>query len=307
MSYGLSPASIRNVMNSLEKLGYLISPHKSAGRIPSDAGLRLFVDGLLEIGSLNNNDKMQLDKIYNNQEGSFYDEALKSLSGLSGCASLIAVPKTKVAFKHVELISMAKNKALLVIVTEDGNVENRLVDIPCGVTPSSLKEASNYLNERLNNKTINEVKDDIIKELNEHKSDLNELSEKIVNAGLGSFVDNDNKGYLILKGQANLLEDLSLIEDVEKIKNLFSMLEVKENISNLIDLTNSANGVQIFIGSETNLFASSGCSLVSAPYLNSKGKIVGAIGVIGPTRVNYARIIPVVNYTAYVISKIIGN
>ncbi len=309
LSVALSPATIRNVMADLEDAGLLYAPHTSAGRIPTEAGMRLFVNGLLEIGQLTAEERAHID-VRCRTAGKSLEQALAEsvtlLSGLARCAGLVLAPKTQRALKHMEFVPLAPGRALVVMVTEDGVVENRLVEVPVGLPPSALVEASNYLNARLSGYTLEEARQRVLDELEGQRTQLNELTSKVIEAGLAIWAGGDTGGSLIVRGQSHLLDDVTALGDLERIRVLFDALETKEQMIRLLDLTNQADGVQIFIGSDNELFRLSGCSMIVAPYRDSREQIVGALGVIGPTRLNYARIIPLVDYTARVIGRLIG-
>jgi len=303
----LSPATIRNVMADLEEAGLLYSPHTSAGRLPTEAGLRLFVHGLLEIGNLAEDERHNIESLCAARGKSLaqaLEEATTALSGLSHCAGVVVVPKQERPLKHIEFVHLGPGRALVVLVTEDGLVENRVIEVPLGLPPSTLIAAGNFLNSRLIGRTIEEARIDIEGEILSHKAQLDELTSRIVSTGLASWAGGDGESALIVRGQANLLEDVTALADLERLRSLFEMLETKETL--LRDASKKAEGVQIFIGAESHLFGVAGCSLIIAPYQNSREQIVGAIGVIGPTRINYARIIPMVDYTAKMIGRLIG-
>jgi len=304
----LSPATIRNVMADLEELGLLYAPHASAGRLPTQAGLRLFVDGLLEYGNLSEEERERIEArcaANGRSLGQAFEEASTMLSDLSHCAGLVVAPKFEESLKHIEFVSLGPGRALVVMVTASGAVENRIIDVPVGLPPSSLVEASNYLTARMIGRTLGEAYREVKLELEQQRAELNELSAKLVEAGLVDWSE-ANRGALIVRGQAQLLEDVKAIDDLERVRHLFSALETNESLLRLLDLTDHAEGVQIFIGAETELFGNSDCAMVISPYTNSKQQFVGAIGVIGPTRIDYARIIPMVDYTAKVLGRIVG-
>jgi heat-inducible transcriptional repressor len=303
----LSPATIRNVMADLEEAGLLYAPHTSAGRVPTEAGLRLFVDGLLEVGTLSEADRERIDgrcAATGRSMASVLEEATATLSGLSNCAGLVVAPKAEAPLKHIEFVQLGPGRALVVLVSENGLVENRIIDVPLGLPASSLIEASNYLSRRLVGRTIAEASAAIRAELDEHRAQLDALSRKVVEAGLATW--SDTGGYLLVRGQAQLLADVQQMADLERIRALFAMLETKEAMVKLLDASEKGEGVRIFIGAQNELFAMAGCSVIIAPYANREEKIIGAIGVIGPTRMNYARIIPMVDYTAKVVGKLLG-
>lgn len=305
----LSPASIRNVMSDLEAAGLLYAPHTSAGRLPTERGLRTFIDGLLEIGDLTEDDRASIEVRCAQSGRSFEEmlgEATDMLSGLSQCAGVVVVPKTEAPLKHIEFVDLGAGRALVVVVTEDGMVENRMIELQAGVPPSVLVEAANFLNARLRGRTIVEASEEIIAELAKTRAELDVLTAKVVEAGLAMWAGEDGSGRLIVRGRSNLLEDISAVGDLERIRQLFDDLESTKEFAKLLQLAHEADGVRIYIGSETNLFSLSGCSLIVAPYGNSRQRIVGAIGVIGPTHVNYARIVPMVDYTAQVIGRLIS-
>ena len=309
LGMALSPATIRNVMADLEDLGLLHAPHTSAGRLPTEIGLRMFVHGLLERGNLTKDEREQIDAqcaAAGRSMPEVLEEATNMLSGLSRCAGLVVAPKGDEPLKHIEFVLLGPGRALVVLVFASGSVENRIIDVPAGMPASSLIEASNYLSARLVGRTIDQGLSDIRRDLAEHRAQLDELTSRVVELGLATWATDDRGGALIVRGQAQLLEDISGLEDLERIRQLFAALETKEALMRLLDLTGAAQGVQIYIGAENELFSLAGCSVVIAPYTNSQQKIVGAIGVVGPTRINYARIIPMVDYTAQVIGRIVG-
>ncbi len=313
LSTNLSPATIRNVMADLEDFGLLFAPHTSAGRMPTDLGLRMFVDGLLEIGNLSSDERDDLESRLagtgKSVEG-VLEEAGTTLSGLSNCAGMVLAPTTDSALKHIEFVNLSPGRALVVMVTAEGVVENRIIEVPRDIPASAFTEATNYLNARLIGRTINEARLAINSEIEQSQNQLNALSAKVVEAGLATWAGDasaDNiPGTLIVRGQANLLEDVNAIDDLEHIRALFSALETNETMLKILELADTAEGVQIFIGADNELFNLSGCSFIVAPYHSSSSQLVGAIGVIGPTRMNYSRIIPMVDYTAKLIGKLMG-
>lgn len=314
LNVNLSPATIRNVMADLEEAGLLFSPHTSAGRLPTDAGLRLFVDGILEIGNLTEDERQSIDVQCagspNSLEG-LLEDATSALSGLSRCASLVLAPKTGSPLRHIEFVNLSPGRALVVLVTESGIVENRVIQTPPGMPPSGLVEATNYLSARLVGRTLSEAYEEIMAELDSHRAELDDLTTRVVESGLamwaGDGVGGGQQGSLIIRGQAHLLEDVTAMADLEKIRALFTALETKEEMLKLLSLTDTAEGVQIFIGADNNLFNLAGCSMIVGPYKNAEETIIGAIGVIGPTRMNYAHIIPMVDYTSKLIGRLLGQ
>ncbi len=310
LSASLSPATIRNVMADLEDAGLLFSPHASAGRLPTDAGLKLFVDGLLQIGNLTKKERESIEGQCHTEEASvegMLKEATSVLSGLSHCAGLVMAPKTDVPLKHIEIISLSPGRALVVMVTESGVVENRIIDTPADLPPSALVEASNFLSARLVGRTLSEAHSRIIDELAQHRAQLDSLTQSVVESGLASWAGGDEGGTLIVSGQANLLEDVRAAIDLEHIRSLFEALETKETMLKLLSLADGAEGVKIFIGADNQLFGMSGCSMIVGSYRDSREQVVGAIGVVGPTRMNYSRIIPMVDYTAKLVGRLVGN
>jgi len=312
----LSAASIRNVMSDLEALGLIFSPHTSAGRVPTEAGLRMFVDGLLEIGDLSEDERGQIERQVAGSHKSVedvLDEASRMMSGLSHAAGFVVAPKFDAALKHIEFVAMDPGRALVVIVTEGGEVENRVIDVPMGLTPSALTEATNYLNQRLRGKTFEEAKTILASEMEHQKVELNELTSRVISSGLATWsgtkpaTDRDDplSKSLIVRGRSRLLNDVHAMEDLERVRLLFDDLENKRDLVQLLGLAESADGVRIFIGSENKLFSMSGSSLVISPYMDSRQQVVGVLGVIGPTRLNYARIIPMVDYTAKLVGRLI--
>lgn len=306
----LSPASIRNVMSDLEHAGLIYAPHTSAGRLPTQSGLRLFVDGLLEIGDLSADERRSIEAQIAVRRSKSIDQVLmeagEMISGLSHCAGVVLTEKQVAPLKHIEFVPIEPTRALVVLVDEDRNVENRLIDIPVGLPPSALTEAANYLNAHIRGLTIAEARDAIDAELTKSRAELDALTQKVVKAGLAEWSGtHDDRKSLIVRGQANLLKDLTAIEDLERIRQLFDDLETKRELSQILGLAEHADGVRIFIGSENKLFSLSGSSLIVAPFRDGERKVVGVLGVIGPTRLNYARIIPMVDYTARLVSRVL--
>lgn len=307
----LSPASIRNTMQDLAQMGLLGAPHTSAGRVPTHAGLRLFVDGILEVGDVGEAEKREIEGRLAGRGRSFQealDEATNLLSGLAGGAGVVVSPTRDVGVKHVEFVALAPDQALAVIVFEDGGVENRLMRLAPGVTPSTLQEASNFLNARLRGLTLAEAQSKTSAELEQARRELNETAARLVEDGLAAWGGGgDGERALIVRGRANLLQDAQALEDLERVRMLFDDLEQKEQLIGLLDDVREAEGVRIFIGAETRLFSLSGSSVIAAPYMTGRQKVVGAIGVIGPTRLNYARVIPLVDYTARVLGRMLDG
>jgi heat-inducible transcriptional repressor len=305
----LSPATIRNVMADLEELGLLFAPHTSAGRLPTDLGLRLFVDGLMELGGLTDSERASIEgqcQAIGRSMPEVMEQASTMLSGLSHAAGMVVAPKSERPLKHIEFVHLAPGRALVVLVTEGGMVENRVIDVPVGLPPSSLVEATNYLTQRLAGRTITTARGEIVQDLENQRAELNELTRKVVEAGLATWSNGAGEGALIVRGQSHLLDGVTEIGDLERLRGLFSALEAKEQLLKLLEAADAAEGVQIFIGAENELFGLAGCSAVISPYRDSQRRLIGAVGVIGPSRINYARIIPMVDYTAKVIGRILG-
>jgi heat-inducible transcriptional repressor len=309
----LSPASVRNVMSDLEQLGLIYAPHTSAGRLPTELGLRFFVDALMEVGDLTESDRKSIEaQVAGSGAGksleSILTEASQMLSGLTRSAGIVLTAKSNVRLKHIEFVRLEPERALAVLVAEDGQVENRVLNVPTGLPTSALTEAGNFLNARIRGKTLAELRNEIESAVKEGQDALDQLTQKIISAGLASWSGGDSEDrQLIVRGQAHLLEDLHAVEDLERVRQLFDALETKRGVIDLLGRAERAEGVRIFIGSENKLFSLSGSSTIIAPYRDTKGSIVGVIGVIGPTRLNYARVIPMVDYTARVVSKLLGG
>ncbi|GAN60999.1 heat-inducible transcriptional repressor HrcA [Acetobacter cibinongensis] len=307
----LSPATIRNVMASLTEAGLLFSPHTSAGRLPTEAGLRLFVDGLLQFGGLSEEEQAGIGRSLEARGRSLQDtltEASSLLSGMSDAAGLVVAPKGEGGIKHIEFVALAGNRALVVLVGTDGRVENRVMETPVGMPPSALVEAANYLNTRVLGSTLPDLRKRVGAEIAENQTMLDQLTADVVESGLAVWGGGGDErgGTLIVRGQGKLLADVDGQERLQAIQTLFDRLETQETMLRLLELAESSEGVRIFIGAESGLFGSSGMSMVVAPARNETNRIVGAIGVIGPKRINYGRIIPVVDYTARLLGEMLS-
>lgn len=303
---GLSPASIRNTMQDLVHMGLLAAPHTSAGRLPTQAGLRLFVDGLLEVGDVTRDERAAIEASVAGTAASASDvleRASHVLSGLAGGAGLVVTPTREAALRHVEFVALGPGEALAVLVFDDGSVENRLMTPPAGVTPSALTEAGNYLAARLKGRTLSEARAMILAELESERAQLDDAARRLVAEGIASWSGDETQRALIVRGAAKLLTDVQATEDLARVRLLFDELERKQELIALLDQASRAQGVKIFIGAENPLFSLSGSSVVAAPYMDAERRVVGALGVIGPTRLNYARVIPLVDYTARVIGR----
>ena len=311
LSEKVSAATIRNVMQDLEHLGLLDSPHVSAGRVPTQQGLRLFVDGLLEVGDPQQDDRQKIDATLSGEQNdvsTMLDRVGSALSGMTHGASLVLTPKHEAPIKHIEFISLAPDRALVVLVFADGHVENRVFTPPIGQTPSSLREAANFLNALAEGRTLSELRHGIRHEIKSRRQEIDNLARELVESGFALWDDEGgNYERLIVRGRANLLDGDAEATDLNRIRTLFDDLERKRDIAEFLELTEEGEGVRIFIGSENKLFSLSGSSLVVSPYMNSDRKIIGAVGVIGPTRLNYGRIVPIVDYTAQLIGKLISD
>lgn len=309
MSEKLSAATIRNVMQDLEFLGLLDSPHISAGRIPTQLGLRMFVDSLLEVGTVADEDRERIDATLgsNDQDvASLLDHIGAALSGITRGASLVLAPKVEAPIRHIEFVSLSQDRALVVLVFANGHVENRIFTPPPGQTPSSMREAANFLNALAEGKTLTELRRSMTAEIAKRRQEIDSLARDLVESGLAVWENpGETSERLIVRGRANLLEEEST--DLERIRTLFDDLERKRDIADFLELAETGEGVRIFIGSENKLFSLSGSSLVVSPYMNADRKIIGAVGVIGPTRLNYGRIVPIVDYTAQLVGRLVSE
>ncbi|PRY75729.1 heat-inducible transcription repressor HrcA [Yoonia maritima] len=307
----VSAATIRNVMQDLEYLGLLDSPHVSAGRIPTQLGLRMFVDGLLEVGDLDGKDRQTIDRTLGDNDrdvASVLDQVGQALSGVTQGASLVLTPKHEAPIKHIDFVSLSRERALVVLVFADGHVENRIFTPPAGQTPSSMREAANFLNAIAEGHTLSELGKVISREIAARRQEIDSLAADLVENGYALWEnEGESTERLIVRGRGNLLTDGENEIDLARIRTLFDDLERKRDIAQFLDLAEDGDGVRIFIGSENKLFSLSGSSLVVSPYMNADRKIIGAVGVIGPTRLNYGRIVPIVNYTAQLVGKLIAD
>ncbi|ADZ68461.1 heat-inducible transcriptional repressor HrcA [Polymorphum gilvum] len=312
LAMSLSPASVRNVMADLEHMGLLYSPHTSAGRLPTETGLRFFIDALLEVGDLSREERERIDvqvraSGMKNSTEQVLTEASQMLSGLSSGAGVVLTHKSDIRLKHIEFVRIEPLRALTVLVGEDGSVENRIIDLPAGLPSSALVEAGNYLNTLIQGRTLSDVRRELERLRAAEQAELDQLTRKIVEAGLAVWAgDNRDGDMLIVRGQSNLLADVGAAEDLERVRLLFDDLENKRDLIQLLGLAEKGDGVRIFIGSENKLFSLSGSSIVVSPYRDRDQRIVGVLGVIGPTRLNYARVIPMVDYTARLVSRVLG-
>lgn len=304
----LSAASIRNTMADLEDAGLLYAPHTSAGRLPTELGIRLYIDGLMQIGQVSPEDRRRIESTCQ-RSGQSVNDVLENtsslLSGLSSCASLVIAPKMQGRIKQIQFVQLGPRKILAILVFENSLVENRILDMEEDIPPASLIAANNYLNAKLAGKSIAEAEAIIHAEIRERRTQLGEITERLVQKGLA--LPGGQEGRIIIRGQSRLLEDVRALEDLEKARELLSYLDKQQNMLNLLGVVDNADGVQIFIGAENKIFDQSGWSMIIAPYKNAAEQIVGAIGVIGPTRLDYDRIIPMVDYTSRLVSKLIDS
>lgn len=309
----LSPASVRNIMSDLETLGLIYAPHTSAGRLPTEQGLRFFVDAVLEIGDIGIEERRRIEaQVKTGPEWRSTEDVLTGastlLSGLSRGAGVVLASKQDVRLKHTEFVSLGLLRALVVLVGEDGSVENRVLDLPPGLPSSALVEAGNYLNARMRGKTLTETRAELERLREQREAEIGVETQRIVEAGLASWNGEEGRHrQLIVRGQANLLEDLRALEDLERVRLLIDDLESKREVIDLLERAETAEGVRIFIGSENNLFSLSGSSMIAAPFRDEDQRIVGVLGVIGPTRLNYGRIVPMVDYTANLVSLMLAG
>ena len=311
MSEKVSAATIRNVMQDLEFLGLLDSPHVSAGRIPTQVGLRMFVDGLLEISDVQAEDRQKIEETLGSDSSdvaTMLDRIGSALSGVTHGASLVLAPKHEAPIKHIEFVHLAQDRALVVLVFADGHVENRIFTPPPGQTPSSMREAANFLNALLEGRTLSELTTVIRKQIDARRQEIDSLAAQLVDSGLALWEGQGGPHErLIVRGRANLLSSDEEDQGFDRIRTLFDDLERKRDIAEFLSLAEQGEGVRIFIGSENKLFSLSGSSLVVSPYMNADRKIIGAVGVIGPTRLNYGRIVPIVDYTAQLLGRMVTD
>ncbi|MBO9454010.1 heat-inducible transcriptional repressor HrcA [Paracoccus sp. R12_1] len=308
LSEKVSAATIRNVMQDLEFMGLLDSPHISAGRLPSQLGLRLFVDGMMEVDAVAPTDRAAIDQTLGNDDpdtGLLLDRVSTALSSITRGASLVLMPKHEAPIRHIEFVSLAPDRALVVLVFADGHVENRIFTPPPGQTPSSMREAGNFLNAMAEGRTLAELRTHLGQQIAVRRRELDVLAAELVQSGLALWDGENTDPRLIVRGRANLLDREAA--DLDRIRVLFDDLERKRDIVEFLELTESGDGVRIFIGSENKLFSLSGSALVVSPYMNADRKIVGAVGVIGPTRLNYGRIVPIVDYTAQLVGRVLSG
>jgi heat-inducible transcriptional repressor len=306
----LSAATIRNVMADLEDAGLLYAPHTSAGRLPTSQGLRLYIDGLMEIGNLSEEDRHQIEtqcRGANQPMTQIMERAGTLLAGLSAGAGVVIAPKTDKPIRHIQFVQLDEGRVLVVLVMQDGMIENRVMMVDCDTPASTLIAASNYLNERLSGRTMDSVRHQIIEEIRQKRTQLDSITSALVQQGLALPPGDGPQAHIIIRGQSRLLQDVKALEDIDRARLLFAALEEQETIARLLDATSDAEGIQIFLGTESRTFQHEGWSMVMSPYRSGEGQLIGAIGVIGPTRINYGRIIPIVDYTSKVMGKLLGT
>jgi heat-inducible transcriptional repressor len=300
-------------MADLEDMGLIYAPHTSAGRLPTEMGLRFFIDSLMEVGDLSDEERQRIDKEVKTSGGgqsveSLLTEASHMLSGLSRGAGVVLAAKQDVRLKHVEFVRIEPTRALAIMVAENGGVENRIIEIARGLPTSALVEAANYLNAHFRGRTLAEARVELQQQREERRREIDKLTERVIAAGVATWSGaSEEPGTLIVRGMSNLIGDVKALEDLERIRLLFDDLESKKDIVQLLGSAEQGEGVRIFIGSENKLFSLSGSSLVVAPFRDSSEKVVGVLGVIGPTRLNYARVVPAVNYTAQLMTQLLGR
>ncbi len=302
----LSPASIRNVMQDLEEIGLLAAPHTSAGRLPTETGLRLFVDGMMQVAEPTADERAAIEARVS--EPGPVEEALAAasaaLSGLSACAGLVLVPPHEARARQFSFVPLSEGQALLVLVSDDGTIENRVIDLPLGMTPTALIEAGNFMTSRLGGKTLAEAGAMIDREIAAARATLDASSQALIRQGLADWaIDAAQRSVLIVRGTANLI-DSAAIADLDRVRLLLDEIEGKQEIARLLDSARQGHATKVFIGAENNLFALSGSTVIAAPYGGRDGRVVGVVGVIGPTRLNYARIVPMVDFTAQTLSRL---
>ena len=307
-SVNLSPASIRGVMQDLEERGLLTHPHTSAGRIPTERGLRLFVDGIMQTAVPNPRERLEIERqIVRDQP---IEDALaaasSALSGLSSCAGIVLAPKQELRLTQLSFVPLGSSRALAVLVGADGSVENRIVSLDAGMAPGALLEVSNFINARLSGLTLDEAQARLRAEIRERKELVDAAAAELVASGLAAWSqDHARRPVLIVRGQANLIDDAAA-EDLDRVRLLLGELEEAQEIARLLGEARDAPGCRIFIGSENRMFALSGSSVIAAPYRGSQGQVVGVVGVIGPTRLNYARVVPMVDFTAKALTRLMA-
>jgi heat-inducible transcriptional repressor len=304
----LSPASIRGVMQELEERGLLTHPHTSAGRIPTESGLRLFVDGIMQAAAPDPHERAEIERqIVRDQP---IEDALAAasaaLSGLSQAAGVVLAPKRELRVRQLSFVPLSDTRALAVLVGADGSVENRVVSLDGGTSAAALAEVSNFINARLSGLTLAEAEARLRAEIRDRKEAIDQAAAELVASGLAAWSqDHVRRPVLIVRGQANLIDETAAA-DLERVRKLLDELEDRQEIARLLEGARDAPGCRIFIGSENRMFALSGSSVIAAPYRGSHGEVVGVVGVIGPTRLNYARVVPMVDFTAKALTRLMA-
>jgi heat-inducible transcriptional repressor len=310
LGLALSPASIRNVMADLEAEGLLFAPHTSAGRLPTQAGLRFYVDGLMQIGDLTGEERAAIE-LRCSAAGRSMEQVLGQasalLSGLSAAAGLVVAPTADKPIRQIQFVQVEPRRLLVILVSQDNMVENRMMEVEGPLPPGALLAASNYINEKLAGRTLSAARAVIMTEIASHKSQLDTLTADLVRRGIALNPAREAEGHIIIRGQSHLLQDVKAVEDLERARTLLAMLEEERTMARLLEAAQSANGIQIYIGTENKMFEHSGWSMVISPYRSPQNQIIGAIGVIGPTRLNYSRVIPLVDYTSQVMERLLGG
>jgi heat-inducible transcriptional repressor len=305
----LSPASIRNVMQDLEELGLLSAPHASAGRQPTETGLRLFVDGMMQVTSLGTEERQRIEwelKPGGKRMEDVFGEASGLLSGLSACAGLVMVAKQDVPIRQIDFVPLTPERVLAILVGQDGSVENRVIELPMGVPPAALVQAGNYINTRLAGLTLEEARARLDAEVAAKRAELDVLAAAVASRGLGVWAsEGAERDVLIVRGQANLIEGSNAAQDLERLRRLLEDIETKKELARVLDMARDSAAMRIFIGAESRLFSLSGSSVIAAPFKDQEDHVIGVIGVIGPTRLNYARIVPMVDFTARALERLI--
>lgn len=304
----LSPASIRNVMQDLEEAGLLAAPHTSAGRVPTEAGLRLFVDGMMQVAEPNADDRAHIEASLSINANSSVETALANataaLSGLSACAGLVLVPGQERILRQVAFVPLGSDQALVVLVGTDGAIENRVMSIPPDLPDGALVEAGNYVTASLAGLTLSQAQARLRADIRSQQLAMDRAASGLVERGLAMWsADSAERPVLIVRGQANLIDE-NAGADIERVRQLLDELETKQDIAHLLSAAGEGTSTRIFIGSENKLFALSGSSVIAAPWHGDDGRVIGVVGVIGPTRLNYARIVPMVDFTAQSLSRI---
>ena len=307
-SGSLSPASIRGVMQELEERGLLTHPHTSAGRIPTETGLRLFVDGIMQASVPGQRERTAIEAgLRDRPIEQALDATTSMLSGLSACAGVILAPKQEQRVRQLSFVPLDRTRALAVLVASDGSVENRVVPLPPGTSAAALAEVANFVSARFSGLTLGEAVMRLRAEISDRREALDGAAAELVATGLAAWsVDLDQRPVLIVRGQANLIDDAAAA-DLDRVRRLLEELEDRQEIARLLEGARDAEGCRIFIGSENRMFALSGSSVIAAPWRGSDGKVVGVVGVIGPTRLNYARVVPMVDFTAQALTRLMGQ